>query len=873
MTTSDASAAPIGATVGRDEIEAALERAAQLVQSSPGEAVRAIERVCADALMIGEIELTAHGDYLLARAQVNVGDLDSALESIDRAHAHFLSVGATVDALRTGLGRMHVLDDRGRHRDAIEVGRRLLSDIEQLDEQHRHDPAVIRLAAAAEENIGVASGSLGNHLDALAAYEHAVGLYDAAGLEIDAARCGANRGVELFEMGRADEAIAAFASAAPAFVDDDDTLFAGLCAAYEAAAHAQRGDFLRAHQLNEQSAQRLADLEISTEFARAQRVRAETLIALNLVDDALSLYDGLVERFTAAGLRHEAALADFGRASALLLAGRTRDATGAFERCEKELDEIGDRPTAALSRLGRTAGMPVEEQIAVARDVARLEMELGRNADEAIVRLRLATLLTELDRPDLTAEIESQLARIATIVAETKLPSLAWQLDFARATLAVQRGDDDAARERLLAAERSIESMRDTVADERSRVPFMGSRRRVHEALIALHLRRDDVEGALERTTRARARTLLERSSAQPHGGLDPGGDWSTFDTRVVYEIIDDEIIAFVSTPEQTSVVRDLCDVATLRRLAGRLGAQWRRFHRGPITDAEETQMLASTIDVLHDLHRHLLEPLPSLDRATGIVFVPIGAMANIPFAALHDGTSYLLDRCRVAVAASIDLAPPAVRDGARRLLIGVGDEAAPMVAAEVAAIARLGEAETTTMLDDDATAEAMLSAAPDHDIVHIACHGVHRADNPALSALQFADRDVTAIELSSLDLDGQLVLLSACSSGRQSPQGSLDELLGLPRAFLAAGARDVIVNLWPVDDVAARELMSDLHSRLGDSNPIDALRDAQIDLKSRRPHPYHWAPTMAYVNTFTLGRTTSPPSLASRTTATSETS
>jgi CHAT domain-containing protein len=137
----------------------------------------------------------------------------------------------------------------------------------------------------------------------------------------------------------------------------------------------------------------------------------------------------------------------------------------------------------------------------------------------------------------------------------------------------------------------------------------------------------------------------------------------------------------------------------------------------------------------------------------------------------------------------------------------------------------------------------AFLDAAPGSDILHLACHGLFRADNPIFSALKLSDGWLTAADVMPLDLAGSLVLLSACESGRSQVIGG-DEILGLTRAFLGAGATTVVVSLWLVQDQTTAALMGTWYKRLSSGDaPTTALRAAQLEIKSHYPHPYYWAP------------------------------
>ena len=134
-------------------------------------------------------------------------------------------------------------------------------------------------------------------------------------------------------------------------------------------------------------------------------------------------------------------------------------------------------------------------------------------------------------------------------------------------------------------------------------------------------------------------------------------------------------------------------------------------------------------------------------------------------------------------------------------------------------------------------------SASSGCPIVHLACHGLFRADNPMFSSLKLHDGWLSAADVMRLDLAGARVTLSACESGRNEVFEG-DEPIGLMRAFPGVGASSLVVSLWLVQDEATASLMEEYYGRLRDgAGPAEALRGAQLASKEAYPHPYYWAP------------------------------
>ena len=130
------------------------------------------------------------------------------------------------------------------------------------------------------------------------------------------------------------------------------------------------------------------------------------------------------------------------------------------------------------------------------------------------------------------------------------------------------------------------------------------------------------------------------------------------------------------------------------------------------------------------------------------------------------------------------------------------------------------------------------LATRPRWRAVHLACHGLYDARRPEFSSLALtpdADDDgfLTALEVSRASVAADLVVLSACDTGRGRVVRG-EGALGLTRAFLRAGAPRVLCALWKVDDAATTALMTRFYARFhpADGSPglpvVAALRDAQ---------------------------------------------
>jgi CHAT domain-containing protein len=176
----------------------------------------------------------------------------------------------------------------------------------------------------------------------------------------------------------------------------------------------------------------------------------------------------------------------------------------------------------------------------------------------------------------------------------------------------------------------------------------------------------------------------------------------------------------------------------------------------------------------------------------------------------------------------------------------------------EVLELKRLFESQNLpvkTLLREQAREEAF-TAFPleSFGYIHLATHGVFNRNKPSWSYLLFAppqdsapvlarDGLLTAAECYNLELDAELVALSACETARGELKPG-EGLVGLTRGLLYSGARGVLVSQWKVPDEATSRLMQlfyrHLLSGLSKAKALQAAKESMR--KSGFAHPYYWA-------------------------------
>ncbi|PYY07001.1 MAG: hypothetical protein DMG69_21305 [Acidobacteria bacterium] len=248
----------------------------------------------------------------------------------------------------------------------------------------------------------------------------------------------------------------------------------------------------------------------------------------------------------------------------------------------------------------------------------------------------------------------------------------------------------------------------------------------------------------------------------------------------------------------------------------------------------------------LAELYNELIAPIRAQLSCRHLVFVPHGLLHYVPFHALFDGKSYLVDNFTVSYAPSASIyALCQSREGNRcgaSLVLGIPDPLAPAIAEEVRALTEvLPQAEL--FLGQEASEDTLRSKGPVSRIIHIATHGYFRKDNPMFSAIRLGGSFLSLYDLYQLRLPVELITLSGCATGVNVVAAG-DELIGLARGLLHAGAQSLVLSLWDVHDKSTAEHMRAFYRHLGEGNTKPAaLRAAMLELRERYPHPYQWAP------------------------------
>jgi tetratricopeptide (TPR) repeat protein len=606
-------------------------------------------------------------------------------------------------------------------------------------------------------------------------------------------------------------------------------------------------------------------------------------------DRAVACHERALERFEAVGDERSAAGSHANIGFAHLEAGRYEKALDHFRRALALFAERGHTrgiaPThfnigAVLERMGRHAealesyGRAQEAldefpdpitQVRVWMGLAEIHLHRGEPERAAALAREAVEEITRFsgglsDEEGASArEVFSEAYGYGVLGAARSgdTEALAWFLEQGRAgTLREGLGAQRALMEALVPAETQRRLRVAQAAARRARQEYgaalrSGVRKKIQESRLALEAAQDDVRESvaeIQRTAKAASAVLFPNPEDLPtiRSRLGEG------EALLYLGLTDAEAIGLVV--ERTGARMVL--LAPSREIRAAVEKLLPRAH--PYVDHE-------AVPKLRDL---IVTPLELGDGVRRVLVSPMGVLGFVPFTLLlpdrevayvPSGTTLglLLEGRRDRGDGVLGLGDPdyaSPRDARATLVYGREALAAlPASRAEVRSIADvllLGKAAT------EAGFTAAIAGRERWRAVHLACHGLLDSERPAMSSLAVApdpanDGFLTCLEVLRTRIPADLVALSACDTARGKVYRA-EGILGLPRAFLLAGAPRVLCSLWKVDDEATKALMVRFYELWNPPSGSDraplpaatALLRAQEHVRSHEKwaHPFFWA-------------------------------
>ena len=272
-------------------------------------------------------------------------------------------------------------------------------------------------------------------------------------------------------------------------------------------------------------------------------------------------------------------------------------------------------------------------------------------------------------------------------------------------------------------------------------------------------------------------------------------------------------------------------------------------------------------------LHELLITPiadlLPKKDTER-VVFIPQNELFLVAFSALQDEKGkYLIEKHTILTAPSIQvldlthkqkIAIKKSEIGREILVVGnpnmpkvpiTNEQLTPLPGAELEAVKIAELLKTQAITGNKATKTAIVQKMSTARIIHFATHGLvddFKGFGVVPGAIAFAASGedngfLTSEEILDLKLNAELIVLSACDTGKGKITG--DGVVGLSRSLISAGIPSIVVSLWSIGDDSTSFLMTEFYKNM--EQKLDkgtALRQAMLTTMKHKNYesPYHWA-------------------------------
>ncbi|MFC5727763.1 MULTISPECIES: CHAT domain-containing protein [Nocardioides] len=839
-----------------------LDEAAALLYRDPVRSASLITRVEIAIDGRRDLERAARAHQLRGDLQNAAGDRLGAMRSYQSARHGWLAAGKQLEAREAMLGRTRVILASGEYDDVLGAVGRIQAGLDELG--NPEERLTTRIHQLAHQQLGDARAGRGELDLARRHYDFAEDLARDLGDGHQVAEVGRRRGTALLAAGLAHGAIDELRRARRTYLEVGSVLAAASTVLPIAEALAATGEVVAALELVDRISPELAGN--GPALAELDLVRATVLLRAGLAGEAHSRSAAAESVFTSLGMMERSARAAFVCAAASLRLRRSEAAETELAAAEQLYAECGARTLRDTTRLLQARVALASGDTATALRISRRLVDgdaLTANPVAVRARLLVARATEDMDAA------ESMIASASESVARLGHPELRLELRLVRALHLRRIGRTRAAIDQLRQAHElgRVWSARTPVrshatgefcvaeaTDELIAVLLEHGGHAGHvEAWQRASVAKSSALGPLSDRTRgwnvddaddadiddviARVHDVRRATPTEPETGPPPVPEGPLVD----YYVLDDDVLAFVIREGQVHV-RRLSKVAAESR---RLVTAWQQ--ECVLLAATRPMPGASSSSALDALYSMLIAPLA--DLLSDLESEPLRVVGHrhlhwVPFDALLDVAAPW--RNRVAPAEADRPGPAAVHPSeappGSALVLAVSDDHAPAIDAEAAMIAAtLPGAEV--YLGEQATRKVLAARAYGVDVVHLAAHGAFRNGNPLFSALRLGDGWLRAVDLleERFDLDGSVVVLSACGSGLTSD--ATPQPVGLVWACLAAGAGAVVAALWSVDDEVTLELMSHFYGHLaaGD-HPRVALGKARRQVAAERPHPFFWA-------------------------------
>lgn len=511
-----------------------VDLARRVMRDDPGAGARLARLARDGATAAGlEAEVAPAADYALAQASAAVGELQPALVLLDQARTGFEATGDWWSALRTNLGRTHILNEMGRHGDALAASRAIIDALDPSRQlgPDRTDEERTELLAAAEQNSALCHELMGGFDQALAAYDRAEAGYRRAGEVRAEAEVRYDRALLLLDLGRHREALAALDAVAEVFRQGGFRALLAGALTHRAEAHLQRGELDRCLVALNEARDALASIEAPTGDHERALVAGRAYLELRLLPEALATFDEAARFLEGSDLVIERARVQWGRGLALAGLARRTEAAAAMDAAVAQFRQSGHHGWLAGALVDRARlGLALGSAEGAGADAAEA-LDLARTHQLLVAEVRAR--LVRADVGDGAGGSLDDLRAARAAAGQLPLRPLVAEVEHALGRRLAADGATAEAEHHLEAAIEALESTRGTLSDDALLSRYLDDRRSPYEDLLDLLLasvsssshteRAEVVDRALDLAERAKSRALGElvagitmRTSAGP---------------------------------------------------------------------------------------------------------------------------------------------------------------------------------------------------------------------------------------------------------------------------------------------------------------------------------------------------------------------
>lgn len=809
----------------------ALRSAGQL-----DDALTQLELAHTTAVDAGQAEIAARISSSLAFLVGQQGDLDRAMLLLREAEAHLTGLERAKTTGQLGM----ILYWRG---ELTEAARRLLSSSDELAALDDHASS-----ARHRGSLGAVLTLLGDYGGAERQLRQAAATAETSGLHLEAGIARANLGYVSTLRGDLPTALAEFDRAEDHYNRVNARGLLPRLHADHAQALADAALFDDADALVRTAVLTYRDQGQQTELAGTLLTSAEIMLARSDLDGAIEAARDAGDRFTRQGRTSWAAVA-----RGLEMQARARrnpddhDLAAPLSDVADEL--IGHGWEAEATRCRLVATRLLAERPGCANPVdptLREAVERGRASDRILLaHVDAISAINAGDRRSARRSITSGLevamssqAALGSIEMRAHAAVHGSALTVMGARMAIEDGRPRELLIRIEATRVMTSRMPDVRPPDDPGMAAMLTELRSLEGTIAdsssTDKQRADAEHAqarVERNVRRRSRAV--RGDAGSTVGLRKElGEALVLlgDSQLLAHAALDGRLYAVSVVHRRARLRELGPIEGITDRIDGIAFSLNRLNR--LQGSEASRMAAAEmLYAMADELTELLLPPVIVDSMSPVIIVPTAVLHDVPWGLLPP-----LGGRAVSINSSVTAWARAYRTRQERKASRTGLRAVGFMAGPGLAFAELEvEHLAAEYIDPEvftraqATGAACVDLLGRADLVHIACHGSFRTDNPMFSSLHLADGPLIVHDLERLDRLPETVVLPACSvANAKALQGG--SLLGLATALITLGACNVIAPLTPINDASSVTVMQRLHRELvAGASPAAALAAATM--------------------------------------------